>query len=142
MHTNWCVLIEISMEIGMLNFWLELLVTAQTEENYFRRNSPFFYLSSQNGNFISFGFLVLLENNYQLWKNFVRLEPFWNLQKIWHFVIISLQLPQLLALHLNDKFMPQIFSFWDNCVINLWSSSVMFHNRDRPVIFRLHKKIR
>ena len=35
MHTNWCVLIEISMEIGMLNFWLELLVTAQTEENYF-----------------------------------------------------------------------------------------------------------
>ena len=21
MHTNWCVLIEISMEIGMLNFW-------------------------------------------------------------------------------------------------------------------------
>ena len=28
MHTNWCVLIEISMEIGMLNFWLGLLVTA------------------------------------------------------------------------------------------------------------------
>ena len=23
------------MEIGMLNFWLELLVTAQTKENYF-----------------------------------------------------------------------------------------------------------
>ena len=36
MHTNWCVLIEISIEIGMLNFWLELLVTAQTKENYFR----------------------------------------------------------------------------------------------------------
>ena len=35
MHTNWCVLIEISMEIGMLNFWLGLLVTAQTKENYF-----------------------------------------------------------------------------------------------------------
>ena len=35
MHTNWCVLIEISMEIGMLNFWLPLLVTAQTKENYF-----------------------------------------------------------------------------------------------------------
>ena len=25
------------MEIGMLNFWLELLVTAQTKENYFSR---------------------------------------------------------------------------------------------------------
>ena len=36
MHTNWCVLIEISMEIGMLNFWLPLLVTALTKENYFR----------------------------------------------------------------------------------------------------------
>ena len=35
MHTNWCVLIEILMEIGMLNFWLGLLVTAQTKENYF-----------------------------------------------------------------------------------------------------------
>ena len=35
MHTNWCVLIEISMEIGMLNFWLPLLVTALTKENYF-----------------------------------------------------------------------------------------------------------
>ena len=35
MHTNWCVLIEISMEIGMLNFWLGLLVTALMEENYF-----------------------------------------------------------------------------------------------------------
>jgi hypothetical protein len=37
MHTNWCVLIEISMEIGMLNFWLPLLVTAQTKENYFSK---------------------------------------------------------------------------------------------------------
>ena len=37
MHTNWCVLIEISMEIGMLNFWLPLLVTALTKENYFIR---------------------------------------------------------------------------------------------------------
>ena len=35
MHTNWCVLIDMSMEIGMLNFWLPLLVTAQTKENYF-----------------------------------------------------------------------------------------------------------
>ena len=35
MHTNWCVLIEISMEIGMLNFWLGLLVTALTKETYF-----------------------------------------------------------------------------------------------------------
>ena len=35
MHTNWCVLIEILMEIGMLNFWLGILVTAQTKENYF-----------------------------------------------------------------------------------------------------------
>ena len=39
MHTNWCVLIEISMEIGMLNFWLPLLVTAQTKENYFSRET-------------------------------------------------------------------------------------------------------
>ena len=35
MHTNWCVLIEKSMEIGMLNFWLGLLVTALTKETYF-----------------------------------------------------------------------------------------------------------
>jgi hypothetical protein len=37
MHTNWCVLIEISMETGMLNFWLRLLVTALTKETYFIR---------------------------------------------------------------------------------------------------------
>ena len=37
MHTNWCVLIEISMEIGMLNFWLVLLVTALTKETYFNQ---------------------------------------------------------------------------------------------------------
>ena len=35
MHANWCVLIEISMETGMLNFWLGLLVTALTKETYF-----------------------------------------------------------------------------------------------------------
>ena len=35
MHTHWCVLIEILMEIGMLNFWLGLLVTALMEETYF-----------------------------------------------------------------------------------------------------------
>ena len=38
MHTNWCVLIEISMEIGMLNSWLGLLVTALTKETYFSIN--------------------------------------------------------------------------------------------------------
>ena len=35
MHTHWCVLIEISIEIGMLNFWLGLLVTALMKETYF-----------------------------------------------------------------------------------------------------------
>ena len=35
MHTHRCVLIEISMEIGMLNFWLGLLVTAKLKETYF-----------------------------------------------------------------------------------------------------------
>ena len=35
MHANWCVLIEISMETGMLNFLLGLLVTARTKETYF-----------------------------------------------------------------------------------------------------------
>ena len=35
MHTHTCVLIEISMEIGMLNFWLGLLVTALMKETYF-----------------------------------------------------------------------------------------------------------
>ena len=34
MHTHRCVLIEISMEIRMLNFWLRLLVTALTKETY------------------------------------------------------------------------------------------------------------
>ena len=38
MHTNLCVLIEISMEIGMLNFLVGLLVTALKEESRF---SPF-----------------------------------------------------------------------------------------------------
>ena len=58
MHTNWCVLIEISMEIGMLNFWLGLLVTAQTIENYFKylnelsipkKNVPPWMKSAANG---------------------------------------------------------------------------------------------
>ena len=40
MHTNWCVLIEISMEIGMLNFWVGLLVTALKEESHFREGNP------------------------------------------------------------------------------------------------------
>ena len=35
MHTHRCVLIEISMEIGMLNFWLGLLVTVLMKETYF-----------------------------------------------------------------------------------------------------------
>ena len=35
MHTHRCVLIEISMEIGMLNFGLGLLVTALMKETYF-----------------------------------------------------------------------------------------------------------
>ena len=35
MHTNGCVLIEISMEIEMLNFLLGLLVTALMKETYF-----------------------------------------------------------------------------------------------------------
>ena len=35
MHTHWCALIEISMEIGMLNFWSGLLVTALMKEIYF-----------------------------------------------------------------------------------------------------------
>ena len=35
---HWCVLIEISMEIGMLNFWLVLLVTALMKETYFKRS--------------------------------------------------------------------------------------------------------
>ena len=35
MHTHRCVLIEISMEIGMLNFRLGLLVTALMKETYF-----------------------------------------------------------------------------------------------------------
>ena len=46
MHTNWCVLIEISMEIGMLNFWLPLLVTAQTKENYFKTVNNLFKFSA------------------------------------------------------------------------------------------------
>ena len=35
MHTHWCVLIEISIEIGMLNFGLGLFVTALMKETYF-----------------------------------------------------------------------------------------------------------
>ena len=34
---------EKSMEIGMLNFWLGLLVTALMEENYFRSRLENFY---------------------------------------------------------------------------------------------------
>ena len=39
MHTHRCVLIEISMEIGMLNFWFGLLVTALMKETYFSISS-------------------------------------------------------------------------------------------------------
>ena len=39
MHTHRCVLIEISMEIRTLNFWLGLLVTALMKETYFRLKS-------------------------------------------------------------------------------------------------------
>ena len=35
MHAHRSVLIEISMEIGMLNFWLGLLVTTLMKETYF-----------------------------------------------------------------------------------------------------------
>ena len=41
MHTHRCVLIEISMEKGMLNFLLGLLVTALMKETYFS-NSLFY----------------------------------------------------------------------------------------------------
>ena len=47
MHTNWCVLIEISMEIGMLNFWLGLLVTALTKEKYFSNIKSFSQIIEQ-----------------------------------------------------------------------------------------------
>ena len=36
MHTHRCVLVELSMEIGMLNFWLGLLFTALMKETYFK----------------------------------------------------------------------------------------------------------
>ena len=41
MHTNWCVLIEISMEIGMLNFVSGIIghCTARKEESHFSMNS-------------------------------------------------------------------------------------------------------
>ena len=35
MNTNWCVFKEISIEIGMINFGMMLLVTALTKETYF-----------------------------------------------------------------------------------------------------------
>ena len=44
MHANLCVLIETSMEKGMLNFWLGLLVTALTKETYFSKKQLFVFL--------------------------------------------------------------------------------------------------
>ena len=41
MHTHRCVLIEISIEIGMLNFLLGLLVTALVKETYFNPKTSF-----------------------------------------------------------------------------------------------------
>ena len=42
MHTQTCVLIEISMEIGMLNSGLGLLVTALMKGTYFsQKNAKF-----------------------------------------------------------------------------------------------------
>ena len=35
MHTNWCVLIEISMEIGMVNFGVWLIACAMVHETHF-----------------------------------------------------------------------------------------------------------
>ena len=72
MHTNWCVLIKISMEIGMLNFWLELLVTAQTKENYFTRSFVVLisYLENQKGLNVIFDMIIndFVVNRICKWK--------------------------------------------------------------------------
>ena len=47
MHTNLCVLIEISMEREMINFFLGGLVTALMEENYFSWNDTGISISLQ-----------------------------------------------------------------------------------------------
>ena len=39
MHTNLCVLREISMEIGMLNFWVWLFACAMVHETHFNNVS-------------------------------------------------------------------------------------------------------
>ena len=48
MHAHWCVLIEISMEIGMLNFWMGLLANALMKETFIENisrtiNPTFFF---------------------------------------------------------------------------------------------------
>ena len=46
MHANWCVLIEISMETGMLKFLLGLLVSALMKETCFNWHPNCFVLNT------------------------------------------------------------------------------------------------
>ena len=98
MHTNWCVLIEISMEIGMLNFWLGLLVTAQTKENYFS--------GTQN---LSRKLSKLILTCLKLWQNDVRItfaKDFIPFEKI-----TSLQWKKLLSYFFVYRILWQIRFF-------------------------------
>ena len=94
MHTNWCVLIEISMEIGMLNFWLGLLVTALTKENYFKKiffkplsiskQKSFVYRPNFQWRFWFYLIKVVFICPYK-----VELIKFWNIRKKIRFVSIT-----------------------------------------------------
>ena len=71
MHTHRSVLIEISMEIGMLNFWLGLLVTALMKETYFRLTN--FAVKAENSITVEAMLLFLF---YHRWPIFVSADVY------------------------------------------------------------------
>ena len=123
MHTHWCVLIEISMEIGMLNFWLGLLVTALMKETYFIK--LFFFIKvrflyqcsdhlSHSKNFTSLFPLIFLSKHISLYA-LGRIR--WILDIIW-------PLNQHFKLKNQRNWLNQVWmwKFWNvmNCILLHW----------------------
>ena len=89
MHTHRCVLIEKSIEIGMLNFWLGLLVTALMKEIYFNL-SKIKYLAF----FITFCFVVSLAKMVTLTNNIVYQKSAQYRKYIWYEPMKVLAVPE------------------------------------------------
>ena len=72
------------MEIGMLNFWLGLLVTAQTKENYFSTTEAMIYFLTKK---VKIGICGLM-NDFKPFSFIGAMSPFWKAGKKTIIVII------------------------------------------------------